>query len=566
MTLKISTEPQENRQLEVKIEVDQARVDEQLRRAARKLAGEYRIPGFRRGKVPYHILVQYLGEHTLYNEFVERLGQEVYGEAVETGEFEPYAQASLNDISFEPLTYILSVPLEPIVELGDYRSLRVEEEAPEVDEEEVTQQLDSYREQYAGWQDVDRPSTYGDMLNIDVKSVIPADGDEEETVVLDESDWDVTPDQENPMEPPGFDEALIGMTPGEEKEFTLSWPEESQSIYAGKTAQFSVKLNSIQAYEKPELNDEFAQLVGPDFETLDDLMNNIRETLREQAEAEAENNYLEKVLDSVMEQATLDYPPVVVEDQIDSMVNEFAQRLQQFGIGDIEAYFDQVGQSLDEYRESLREQAEIAARRNLIISELWKLEQITATDDDLDAKIQEIIGNPEDEAADEDTDVTVDAEQDAVAEAAVTPEVGDAESDADDAPVEESGEEVEAEAVDLEAESDRAADAEAAEDESDADERLDEAFDNNRALADMFRNGPGRQILEAQIVQEKAIERLLAIARGEDVPDLPEPSAEDVEVEEEAAAVTGEEGDDAGADGGEESDAESDVEATVARE
>lgn len=537
MTLKISTEPQENRQLEVKIEVDQARVDDQMRRAARKLAGEYRIPGFRKGKVPYHILVQYLGEHTLYNEFVERLGQDVYGEALESGEFEPYAQASLNDISFEPLTYTLLVPLEPIVELGDYRSLRVEEEAPNVDEEDVTQQLESYREQYAGWQDVDRASTYGDMLNIDVKSVIPAaEEGEDETVVLDESDWDVTPDQENPMEPPGFDEALIGMTPGEEKEFELGWPEESQSIYAGKTAHFTVKLNGIQAYEKPDLNDEFAQLVGPDFETLDDLMENIRETLREQAEAEAQNSYLEKVLDAVIEQATLDYPPVVVEDQIDSMVNDFAQRLRQFGIGDIESYFEQVGQSLDDYRESLREQAEIAARRNLIISELWKLEQITATDADLDAKIQEIIGGPEAEAAlDElDSDLSSDAEE---------------EPERDDAAAGESGDDVAVEAGRAEEEPaalDEAADHEVADDELDdesddaedeeEDEDAEEEYDNNQALADMFRNGPGRQILEAQIVQEKTIDRLLAIARGEDVPELPPPAEDEPESDAETEA------------------------------
>ena len=114
--------------------------------------------------------------------------------------------------------------------------------------------MEAYRKEYAGWQETERPSEYGDMMNIDVKSVIAADegSDEEEIVVLEETDWDVTPDEENPMEPAGFDEALLGMTPGEEKEFSLAWPEESQSIYAGKTADFSVKLNSNQSYEKPE--------------------------------------------------------------------------------------------------------------------------------------------------------------------------------------------------------------------------------------------------------------------------------------------------------------------------
>jgi zinc protease len=115
-----------------------------------------------------------------------------------------------------------------------------------------------------------------------------------ESVVLNETDWDVTPDQENPMEPPGFDEALLDLKTGDEKEFELSWPAEGQSIYAGKQARFQVKVNHIQAYEKAELTDEFAQTIGPDFNTLVDLKESIRDTLRERAKGQAENAYLEK--------------------------------------------------------------------------------------------------------------------------------------------------------------------------------------------------------------------------------------------------------------------------------
>ncbi|OUC08425.1 hypothetical protein RY27_09070 [Litorilinea aerophila] len=290
MPLKVSTEPKENRQLEMTIEVEQERVDQELRKAARKLAGQYRIPGFRKGKAPYHIVAQYVGLPALFNEFIEKLGEEVYRQALEQEQIEPYAPASLDIASLEPLTYRLTIPLEPKVDLGDYRSLRLEEEEPVVEEAEIEEQLKQYLEQYAGWQEVDRPSQYGDMLTIDVKSVLVQEdaAEGEETVVLDETDWDVTLDQENPMEPPGFDEALLGMRPGEEKEFVLSWPEDSQSIYAGKQARFHVKLHKIQAYEQPELNDDFAKLAGPDFETLDDLKESIRQSLLEEKKREAE--------------------------------------------------------------------------------------------------------------------------------------------------------------------------------------------------------------------------------------------------------------------------------------
>lgn len=399
MSLKVTTEPRENRQLALTVEVDQERVDKELRKAARKAAQQYRIHGFRQGKAPYNIVVQQIGLPNLYREFVDDLAEEMYKAAIEQESIQPYAQAALEDLKLEPLTYTLLVPLEPEVELGDYRSLRVEEEAPQVDEATVNERLEAYREQNSAWSEVTRPSAYGDTMNIDVKSVIVpeegADSNAEETVVLNETDWDVTPDQENPMEPPGFDQALLGLTAGEEKEFDLSWPDDSQSVYAGKTAHFHVKVNSIKAYEKPELNDAFAQLVGPDFATLDDLKAKIREEQMEQAKARAEDAYIEKALDAVLGISKLTYPPVVVEDQIDSMVSEFDRQLRQFGIDGVENYLKQMGQSLEDYRGRLRPDALRLAERNLVLSEILRTEGLQATDAEIEERIITMLGGEE---------------------------------------------------------------------------------------------------------------------------------------------------------------------------
>lgn len=445
MSLKVTTEPRENRQVALTVEVDQARVDQELRKAARKVASNYKISGFRPGKAPYSIVVQQVGLPNLYREFVDDLAEEVYKGAIEQAGVQPYAQAALEDIQLEPLTYTLVIPLEPEVKLGEYRSLRVEEEALEVDEAQVEARLEANREQHAGWTEVTRPSAYGDMLNIDVKSVlVTEDGAEnaEETVVLNETDWDVTPDQENPMEPTGFDEALLGITPGEEKEFVLSWAPDSQSVYAGKSARFHVKLNSIKAYEKPELNDAFAQLVGPDFATLDDLKANIRETLLDQAKGQAENAYAEKALDAVLAVSTLDYPPVVIEDQIDSMVGEFDRQLRQFGIDGVENYLKQVGQEMADYRERLRPEATKLAERNLVLSEILRTETLQVSDEEIEQRIITMFGGEE------------------------------------------------------------AAQSEEAQN-----------------MAAQLRAGSGRTILESQILREKALERLIAIVRGQEVPE-----------------------------------------------
>jgi trigger factor len=279
--------------------------------------------------------------------------------------------------------------------------MRLDEPKAELDEVEVEKRLEQYREQYASWQSVDRASDWGDMLTIDVRSVIaPIEEGGKETVVLDETDWDVTPDQENPMEPPGFDEALIGLGKGETKEFVLGWPAEGQSIYAGKEATFTVTVKDVQAYEAPELNDDLAKLVGPDFETLEDLRQSIRDSMEASQKNRLENEYITNVLDAVVEMSTLNYPPVVIEDQINSMLQDTEQRLRQIGIDSFETFLRQTNQNMEDYRERLRPEATKIARRNLVLSEIVKTENLVATDEEIEEQIKSMIGG----GADEDED------------------------------------------------------------------------------------------------------------------------------------------------------------------
>lgn len=440
MAFTVTTEARENRQLAVTIEVSKDQVDKELRKAAAKVASQYRIPGFRKGKAPYHIVVQQFGLSNLYSEFVDELGQTLFREAIAQEKIEPYAQSLLEDIQLEPLTYRLLVPLEPEVKLGDYRALRVEEDSVEIDEAEVERRLAHYQDEYAGWREVDRPSQFGDLLSANVRSVI-VEGDEE-TVVLDEEDWDITLDEENPMEPAGFDRQLLGMRAGEEKTFTLGWPADSQSIYAGKEAQFYVKINSVQGYEKPPLDDSLAQLVGPDFNTIDDLRESIRESLRADSENNARNRYVGKVLDALVEISELDYPPAVIEDQIDAMMQDLDRRLRQVGLDGVPAFLRQIHQTEEQYREQLRPEATKIAERNLVLSEVIKQEGIEASDDDIEERIKQIVG------------------------------------------VDENG----------------------------------EISESAAELADVLRSSGGRAMIVSQVLTEKAISFLQALARGEEPP------------------------------------------------
>ena len=248
--MKVTTEAMERRQLSMLIEADAERVEKELRNAARSLAGRLRLPGFRKGKAPYNIVVRMVGKPALYEEFVDKLGQELFAAAIEQENIEPSAIASLDEIvSLDPLVYRLTIPLAPTVTLGDTMALRVDEASAEVDEEAILAALEDMRAEYAGWSAASRPSEYGDSMNINVRAVVlDESGDEAvetDTVVLDETDWEVLPDQEYPMDPPGFDEALLGLNAGDAKEFVLGWPEDSQSLYAGKSAKFTDSVNSI---------------------------------------------------------------------------------------------------------------------------------------------------------------------------------------------------------------------------------------------------------------------------------------------------------------------------------
>ena len=402
MSITITREEKENRQLGLIIEVDDARFQQEMQKAARKVANQYKIPGFRKGKAPYNIILRQFGVGALVEEFVDDLGQEMYKAAIEQEGIEPYGIGSMNDIEMDPLRYHVTVPLTPEVKLGDYRSLRVEETPAELDEAEVQARIDQILERESGYSDVERPSEYGDLMNVDVRAVVlDAEGNETETVVMDETDWDITPDEKNPMEPAGFDAALLGMVPGDEKTFEIEWPEASPSMYAGEKARFQVVLHSNQAYVKPELTDELAQSVGPDFETAADLIARIRENLQAELANSAEDAFLSSILAQLVEISEVDYPPAAVEMQLDQMMQTTDYRFRQMGIQGLDAFLEMTKQTAEEYRATQREEAEKVLRQNLVLSQIAVAERVTATDAEIEVQVGEMFGALDDDATEE---------------------------------------------------------------------------------------------------------------------------------------------------------------------
>ncbi|MDE0140635.1 MAG: trigger factor [Caldilineaceae bacterium] len=459
MTLTVTTEPLDSRQLAMTIEVSEERIDQEMRKAARKIAKQVRIPGFRQGRVPFHILLQFVGREAIIGEFVDELGQDVYKEALEQEGLEPFYIGSLDNVDTEQaVRFHLTIPLPPEVSLGEYRDLRVEEEEAEADEEQVQERVQAILEQNADYVEADRPSQYGDLMTIDLRGVaLDDEGNETETVVFDEEDWDVTPDQENPMEPAGLDEELVGLSPGEDKSFEIAWPEDSPSMYAGATVRFAVKVHKTQAFQTPpEMTDEIAQNFGPDFETAADLLEDLRENALQEAKQRAEAEHVQKVLQELIEMSDLAYPPVAVDLEIDRIVRNNDMQVRQMGMQGLQQFLEMSNQTIEDYRETLREDAEKSLQIELALVEFAQRENLKVSDEEFEEHIGNVAG-PLPEDADE------------------------------------------------------------------------EAEKMHADTLEMMRADHSRPLVDSEILKSKSVKLLLAIARGEDVP---EPVADEVESEE----------------------------------
>jgi trigger factor len=347
------------------------------REAAREISQEINIPGFRKGKAPYAKVIQAVGEPAVLQEAVEHLLKEHYPEFLEKADVSPYGPGDFVDMTPSPLTLKLRVPLEPQVNLGDYRSLRQEWVEPTVSDEEIEQVLEQVREEHAILEPLEGPAELGHELRISVHATV--DGD----LVVDEHEVPVLLSEERPFLSPEFVEALVGVTTGEERTFTLALPEtiEEPSL-RGEEADFEIAVEQVYERRLPDLDDALASTVGS-FETLDALAEDIRTRILERKRQQSEGGYHEALVDKLVEQAEMAYPPQLIEDTLDDMLETITQRVQQQQKMSLEDALRLQGQTLDQYRQELRPQAENRAKEMLVLRELAVAEQIEVSADEV---------------------------------------------------------------------------------------------------------------------------------------------------------------------------------------
>lgn len=387
--LNIETQMLEDRQVKLVVTVEPERVQREMDAAARRIAKHLNIPGFRKGKAPNHIVRRYVGEQALLEEALEPLGQAVYKEALEQANLEPYAAGSLTDISLEPVVMTFTIPLQPEVQLGDFREVRVPYESPQVSEEDVDAALRNLREEQATLEPVERPVAMGDVAVLDiVGTVANPDATPEQRPLIERNNVRVLITEDSTYPVPGFPAQIVGMQANESREFDIQMSDDGDydEEVRGKTIHFTVNCKEVYSRDVPELDDDFATSLG-DYETLADLRQKLRSQLEEVAAERVRDAYLDKVFEQLEPKATIQYPPIMIDERIDELVEDFDRRLRAQNLN-VEEYLKLSNLTMEQLREDFREGAQRSLVRALILSQVIKEENLSVGDEEIEDEIK----------------------------------------------------------------------------------------------------------------------------------------------------------------------------------
>lgn len=367
------------------VEVGAEKLEEALDKAFKKVVGKVNVPGFRKGKVPRKIFETRFGVESLYQDALDILLPEAYGNAIDEVGIVPVDRPEVDVEQIErgqPVIFKATVTVKPEVELGEYKGLEVEEKDFSVKDEDVQEELNKVRERQAELVIVEE----GTLENGDT-AVIDFEG------FLGEEAFEGGKGENYPLEIgsnsfiPGFEEQLVGMKKDEEKTITVTFPEEYHSEeLAGKEAQFKVKVHEIKRKQLPELDDEFAKDVS-EFETLEEYKADLRQKLEERAKQDEEAYKKDTVVKKAAENAAIEIPEAMIETEIEQMTKEFEQRLQMQGMN-LDLYFQFSGLNQDGLREQFKEDAQQRVRVNLTLEAIANAENIEVSAEDVEEELK----------------------------------------------------------------------------------------------------------------------------------------------------------------------------------
>ena len=385
--MKITRESVTPTEVTLNIVMDSEDEDPFVNRSYRRTVGRLQIPGFRKGKAPRSIVESYVGRTALVQEALEFMIPETLDKVLKDEDVQAFIEPQIEVTEIEPVSFTAVVPLEPQVDLGEFRSIRLQKEEPEINDERVAEVLEQLRQESAPWEPAERPVNFGDLLNLNVSGTI----DEEQ--VVDDQAVDYVPQVENVLPFPGFAVYLEGMVEDEEKEFTLTIPEDyPRPQHAGKECIFNVEVLSIKEKRLPDLDDEFAKGVGEGYNDLEALRQHMRQRLEEEAVAEANRRLEQESLQELIKAATVRASDMLYQREVDMMQQERERSLQNQRIP-METYLGYLGQTAEEFREQLRPTAEDRLTRYLVMRKLAEEENIEVSPEEVEEEIDSMVSS-----------------------------------------------------------------------------------------------------------------------------------------------------------------------------
>ena len=341
-----------------------------------------KVDGFRKGHVPADVLEKKFKKE-IEGEILNHIISEEYRKAVEENNLSPIADIKLEkyENNEDNVEVVFTIPVLPEINLGDYKSVKVEKEALDVNDEKVNAEIEIMRSNAGKLKEVadDEAAKDKDVTNINFEGFIDGeafDGGKAEG-------FDLTLGSKSFIDT--FEDQIIGHKKGDEFDVNVTFPEEyhAESL-KGKPAVFKVKVNSIKRKEEAELNEDLAKELG--YDSVEDLKAKTKENLTKREETRIENEYRGKVVDAVVDTVNFEIPEAVVEREIQFQINRFAQQLQMQGMS-LNQYFEMTGQDIEKMRESIKESAEKSVKRDLVLTEIAKAENVQATEEEVNAEL-----------------------------------------------------------------------------------------------------------------------------------------------------------------------------------
>ena len=367
------------------VEIDKELMESGVNKAYLKARKSIQLPGWRKGKAPRKLIESIYGAHVFYEDGIEEIFPEVYKAAVIDQDIKAVGRPSLTDMQISEegiVTLTITTDVYPEVTLGEYKGIEVEKAEAVVSDEQVLSELNRMAQNVASTETVERAAEMGDTANIDFEgfeSGVPFEGGKGENFDLKLGSGSFVP---------GFEEQVVGMSAGEEKDIDITFPEDYHKELAGKAAQFHVKCNKVTVTNLPALDDEFAKDVS-EFETLDELKADIRAKALETAQKQIDSAFEQACIEKAAEATTVDMPAGLIEAELDNQMERFAYQLQMSGYS-MEAYAKMMGGDLNTMRNAFRPAAEKQAKINVTLAKIIEVEGITVSEEEIEAEIAKL--------------------------------------------------------------------------------------------------------------------------------------------------------------------------------